>query len=241
MQKSTALIGVLEWKADLDIARLREVQNALVETNMKLEGARREIAQLGPELTERRLAEMQNKLVMGSIAVAQESTAQSAAATIARAQQSPARESTQDAAQRLAPASVELLQQQLAQVQQQVVQMQREQRSRAANPAQHYATRPYAAEPAATPAFAAGPGVARGVQLRQSRNGSISVGIPSAAMARPYAAEPSTPEPAAMYRGGGGSPYTAGAAAGRAPSYTARASAQARWLPGGPGQTSFAI
>ena len=237
-QKSTALIGVLEWKADLDIARLREVQNALVETNMKLEGVRREIAQLSPELTERHLAEMQSKLAIGNIAVAQHSAARSEAAVIARAQQSPSQDPTP------APASVELLQQQLAQMQHQMVQMQQEQRatqlSRAANPAQSYATRARAAEPVASTAFA-GAGGGRGVQVRQSRSGSISVGIPSAAMMRPYAAEPSTPEPGTAYRGGGSSPYAPGAAAGGGSPYAARASAKPQWLPSGPGQTSFAI
>ena len=185
VEKSDALIGVLEWKADLDIPRLREVQSSLVETNVKLESVRREIVSLAPEETASRLAEMQSKLVVDQLRVND-----AVAVTQPRLQQrprSPTRATT--AATGVPPTGgvqAQMLQQQMLMMQQQMQQMQQQMRppqyggwrvqSRPPPPP----VRPYAAPPSTPPPSPYG-GVANGSYDRSAA--SFAGGSPYAAAA----------------------------------------------------------
>ena len=185
VEKSDALIGVLEWKADLDIPRLREVQSSLVETNVKLESVRREIVSLAPEETASRLAEMQSKLVVDQLRVND-----AVAVTQPRLQQRPRSPTRATAAATGVPPTggvqAQMLQQQMLMMQQQMQQMQQQMRppqyggwrvqSRPPPPP----VRPYAAPPSTPPPSPYG-GVANGSYDRSAA--SFAGGSPYAAAA----------------------------------------------------------
>ena len=185
VEKSDALIGVLEWKADLDIPRLREVQSSLVETNVKLESVRREIVSLAPEETASRLAEMQSKLVVDQLRVND-----AVAVTQPRLQQRPRSPTRATAAATGVPPTggvqAQMLQQQMLMMQQQMQQMQQQMRppqyggwrvqSRPPPPP----VRPYAAPPSTPPPSPYG-GIANGSYDRSAA--SFAGGSPYAAAA----------------------------------------------------------